>query len=56
MMLQIFEESGVVNLSRKKRCRIVKDMKATKLPDLSEHNKEKCVSWANKYNKQISQQ
>lgn len=38
MKLQIFEESGVVNLSRKKRCRIVKDMKETKLPDLSKHH------------------
>ena len=52
---KIFEEVGVSNVNREKRCRILrtltKDMKVNKLPHLSKHHKEKRVIWAKKYMK-----
>lgn len=48
-------KESVVNISKEKSCRVlrtvVKNMKSTKLPNLSKHYKMKPVSWVKKYMK-----
>lgn len=50
---EIFEEVGVVNVSRKKQSRIIKILakgrKTTKLTHLIKYHEKKCVSWLKKY-------
>lgn len=50
-----FEESGVANVNKVKRCRLlrtlVEGMKTTKPSPASKHHKEKHLSWKKKYMK-----